>query len=100
MLLHLLEELHNDLGGRADEHLPLSALLGVGHALEAIGEDGDADHVWKRGGWEERQERQERQGERQETGDRRLDTQEVRKEETAGERGRNKGSRRERVMSG
>ena len=37
MLLHLLEELHDDLGGRPDEDLALSALLSVGHRLEAVG---------------------------------------------------------------
>ena len=38
VLLHLLEEFDNDLGGRADEDLPLAALLGVGDCLETIGE--------------------------------------------------------------
>ena len=38
VLLHLLEEFDNDLGRRADEDLPLAALLGVGDCLETIGE--------------------------------------------------------------
>ena len=37
VLLHLLEEFDNDLGRRADEDLPLAALLGVGDCLETIG---------------------------------------------------------------
>ena len=44
VLLHDLQELHDDARGRAQEHLALAALLGVGHGLEAVGEDGDADH--------------------------------------------------------
>jgi hypothetical protein len=36
--LHRLKELHNDLGGRADEDLPFAALLGVGDCLKTIGE--------------------------------------------------------------
>jgi hypothetical protein len=45
VLLHLLEELDNDLGGRADKDLPLSTLLSVGHSLKAVGEYTHANHI-------------------------------------------------------
>jgi hypothetical protein len=44
MLLHLLQKFDDDLGRRADEDLPLSTLLSVRHSLQAIGEDGHANH--------------------------------------------------------
>jgi len=37
VLLHDLEELDDDLGGRTDEDLTLTAFLGVGHCLKTIG---------------------------------------------------------------
>lgn len=45
MLLHDLEELDNDLGGRTDQDLTLARLLGVVDALESIVENGSADHL-------------------------------------------------------
>lgn len=45
MLLHDLEELDNDLGGRADHDLALAGLLGVVEAVKRIVEDGGADHL-------------------------------------------------------
>lgn len=45
MLLHDSQELDNDLGARADEHLALAGLLGVVDALQSIVEDGGADHL-------------------------------------------------------
>lgn len=42
--LHDLQELHNDLGARADEHLALASLLGVVDGIERIVEDGCLDH--------------------------------------------------------
>lgn len=50
MLLHDLEELDDDLGGRADQDLALAGLLGVVDAVEGIVKDGSADHF---GGVEE-----------------------------------------------
>ena len=44
VLLHNLEELDNDLGGRADQDLTLAGLLGVVDAVEGIVQDGSADH--------------------------------------------------------
>ena len=44
MPLHDLEELDNDLGARADEDLPLAALLSVVDGLQAVAEDADANH--------------------------------------------------------
>lgn len=37
VLLHNLQELDNDLGGRSDDDLALSTLLSVGKGLQAIG---------------------------------------------------------------
>ena len=45
MLLHDLQELDNDLGGRSDQDLALAGLLGVVDALESIVENGGADHL-------------------------------------------------------
>lgn len=45
MLLHDLQELDDDLGGRADQDLALARLLGVVDALESIVENGSADHL-------------------------------------------------------
>ena len=39
MLLHDAEELDNDLGGRSDENLSLSRLLGVVDGVERIVKD-------------------------------------------------------------
>ena len=44
MLLHHREELDDDLGAGADEHLALAALLGVVDGVERIVEDGGLDH--------------------------------------------------------
>jgi len=38
VLLHTLEELDDDLGGRTDQDLAATTLLGVGDCLETIGE--------------------------------------------------------------
>jgi hypothetical protein len=45
VLLHDLQELDDDLGGRSDQDLALAGLLGVVDALESIVEDGGADHL-------------------------------------------------------
>merc|ERR1712176_445305 len=45
VLLHDLQELDDDLGARADEHLALAGLLGVVHRLQGIVEDGGLDHL-------------------------------------------------------
>lgn len=45
VLLHDLQELDNDLGGRTDQDLALARLLGVVDALESIVENGSADHL-------------------------------------------------------
>ena len=42
--LHDLEELDNDLGAGANEHLPLATLLSVVDGLQAVAEDADANH--------------------------------------------------------
>ena len=42
--LHDLQELGDDLGGRADHDLALAGLLGVVEAVERIVEDRGADH--------------------------------------------------------
>lgn len=44
VLLHDLEELDDDLRGRADHDLALAGLLGVVDAVEGIVQDGGADH--------------------------------------------------------
>lgn len=44
MLLHQGQELDNDLGGRADQDLALATLLSVVDVVEAVVQDGDADH--------------------------------------------------------
>lgn len=44
MALHDLEELGDDLGGRADHDLTLAGLLGVVDVLESIVENGSLDH--------------------------------------------------------
>lgn len=44
VLLHDSEELDDDLGGRPDEDLALSGLLGVVDGVERIVEDGSLDH--------------------------------------------------------
>ena len=48
VLLHDLEELDDDLGGRAEEHLALSATLGAGNIAQRGGEDGHHDHFSRR----------------------------------------------------
>lgn len=49
MLLHHREELHDDLGTGPHEHLALARLLGVVYSIQAIVEDGCADHGGR--GW-------------------------------------------------
>lgn len=44
MLLHDGEELDDDLGGRADQDLTATALLGVVDGVKRIVEDGSLDH--------------------------------------------------------
>lgn len=44
MLLDHLQEADDNLGGRADEHLALTSLLGVGNSLKSISEDRGAGH--------------------------------------------------------
>ena len=44
MLLHDLEELDHDLGGRADQDLALAAALGVGDVHQGVVEDRDQNH--------------------------------------------------------
>ena len=39
VLLHRLQEFHDDLRARSDQHLALAALLGVRDGLEAVRED-------------------------------------------------------------
>lgn len=54
VLLHDLEELDNDLGGRSDQDLALASLLGVVDALESVIENGGSDHFGggsKDSGW-------------------------------------------------
>jgi len=48
VLLHDRQELDDDLGGRTDQDLALSGLLGVVDGVERIVEDGSLDHF---GGW-------------------------------------------------
>jgi hypothetical protein len=45
MLLHTLQKLDNNLGGRTDKDLPLSALFSVGDCLQTIGENWHANHL-------------------------------------------------------
>jgi len=45
VLLHRLEELHDDLRRRPDQHLPLPALLGVRDRLQAVSEHRHAHHL-------------------------------------------------------
>jgi hypothetical protein len=45
VLLHHLQKLDDDLGTRADEHLSLSALLGVVDCLQAISQHTHAHHL-------------------------------------------------------
>jgi len=44
MLLHQGQELDNDLRGRTDQDLTLAALLGIVDVVEAVVQDGNADH--------------------------------------------------------
>jgi hypothetical protein len=44
VLLHDGQELDDDLGGGADEHLALSPLLRVEHVLQRIVQDTDSHH--------------------------------------------------------
>ena len=44
MLDHNIEELHDHLRGRPDEHLALAALLGVVDRLQGVSQDVHADH--------------------------------------------------------
>ena len=45
VLLHALQELDDNLGGRADQHLALATLLSVGHRLQGIGQNAHAHHL-------------------------------------------------------
>ena len=49
VLHHLLQEFDDDLGGRADQHLALAALLGIEDAAQAVVQHGDAHHPARRG---------------------------------------------------
>ena len=44
MLHHLLQELDDDLGGGADQHLALATLLGIEDAAQAVVQHRDAHH--------------------------------------------------------
>ena len=44
VLHHLLQELHDDLGRRTDQHLALAALLGIEDAAKAVVQHRDAHH--------------------------------------------------------
>ena len=44
MALHDTQELHNDLGARANEHLALSTALGIDDVVEAVVKDRYANH--------------------------------------------------------
>ncbi len=44
LLHHDREELDDDLGGRADEHLALATSLGIDDGVEGVVEHRDADH--------------------------------------------------------
>ena len=44
MLLHQRQELDDDLGGRTDQDLALATLLSVVDVVEAVVQDGNADH--------------------------------------------------------
>ncbi len=50
MLLHDREELDNHFGGRPDEDLALPCLFGIVDGIEAVVEDGCADHDGGGGG--------------------------------------------------
>ena len=50
VLLHHLQELHDDLGVRLGHHLALAPLLGVHDVVQAVAEDGDLHHLEVRGG--------------------------------------------------
>ena len=45
VLHHLLQELHDDLGRRSDQHLALAALLGVEDAAQAVAEHINTYHA-------------------------------------------------------
>ncbi len=49
VLLHDLEELDDDLGGRADKDLALAAALSVGNVHESVVKDGDQNHLLRNG---------------------------------------------------
>lgn len=44
VLLHNAQELDNDLGGRPDENLPLTSLLGIVDSIQAVVKNGSLDH--------------------------------------------------------
>eukprot|EP00636_Phaeomonas_parva_P018446 CAMPEP_0118852192 /NCGR_PEP_ID=MMETSP1163-20130328/1312_1 /TAXON_ID=124430 /ORGANISM="Phaeomonas parva, Strain CCMP2877" /LENGTH=147 /DNA_ID=CAMNT_0006784601 /DNA_START=27 /DNA_END=470 /DNA_ORIENTATION=- len=46
VLLHVLQELDDDLGARAHHDLALAALLRVGDGLKSVREGGHAHHLW------------------------------------------------------
>ena len=45
VLLHDTQELHNDLGGRADQALALTTSFSVGNGTEAVSEGIDENHI-------------------------------------------------------
>lgn len=45
VLLHLLQEFDDDLGGGSDEDLSSATLLGVADRFEAVGQYGHANHL-------------------------------------------------------
>lgn len=44
MLLHNLEELDDNLGGRSDENLSLTGLFGVVDGVKSVSENGSTSH--------------------------------------------------------
>jgi hypothetical protein len=50
VLLHDVQELDNDLGRGPDEDLSLATLLGVVDGVQAVVENGSADHFGDLGG--------------------------------------------------
>ena len=47
VLLHAMQEFHDDLGARSDEDLALPRFLGVVDGVEGIIQDAGFDHVGK-----------------------------------------------------
>ena len=63
MLLHDAQELDDDLGRRTDKNLALATSLGIDNAVEAVVEDGNANHLEK-----EQDLKQDEQGQKQAKG--------------------------------